>query len=284
MLDFVSSRRRALIRILVAGVLVAGLTACARPPADHPPEEAYDPYEERNRAVHEFNRQLDRNLVRPAGIGYSTFLPDDIETPLSRLAGNLSLPSDMVNNVLQLEMRAATGNFYRFLVNSTVGVFGLFDPATEMGLPDRTRTNFGATLHDWGVREGAYLELPFVGPSNQRDTAGFFVDLAINPLRYVLNEPWNYVSTLSVAADGLSRRGRFSDTIDSILYESADSYAQSKTLYIQNRRFELSGGDAAGFEDPYDQFAPGSDPYDQFAPDSDPYDQVAPGSEGETDE
>lgn len=250
-----SSYKRTPMRRLTASLcLIAALAACAKPPPGHPPEEAYDPYEERNRAIHEFNRGLDRNLVRPVGVTYSEFLPDDIETPLGRLAGNLSIPADILNNILQLEMVSATENFYRFLVNSTLGVGGLFDPATELGMPDRNTTKFGTTLHYWGVREGAYIELPFVGPSNERDTAGFFVDLVINPLNYVLNEPWNYVSTIAVGADALAQRGRFADTIDSILYESADSYAQSKTLYIQNRRFELDGGAASGFDDPYDEF------------------------------
>ncbi|MEM6577971.1 MAG: VacJ family lipoprotein [Pseudomonadota bacterium] len=234
-------------------VLIAGLSACAKPPPGHPPEEAYDPFEERNREVHAFNKSLDRGVVRPVGVTYSGFLPDDLETPLGRLAQNLSIPSDIVNNVLQLNMVGATQNFYRFTVNSTIGILGLFDPATDIGMPPRDDTNFGATLHTWGVREGAYLELPFVGPSNQRDTAGFFIDLAINPLNYILNEPWNYISAISVGADAIARRGRFADTVDSILYESADSYEQTKTLYIQSRRFELDGGAASGFEDPYDE-------------------------------
>lgn len=246
--------RQRICRLALTMLLLVFVSACAKPPADHPPELAYDPYEETNRAIHEFNKTLDRNLVRPVGVTYSEFLPDDIETPLSRLASNLSMPENIVNHILQLEMRDATEDFYRLLVNTTIGLGGFFDPATEFGMPARNNTNFGETLHVWGVREGAYLELPFVGPSNQRDTAGFFVDLLLNPLNYVLNEPWNYLSTVAVGADALARRGRFADTVDSILYESADSYAQSKTLYIQNRRFELDGGDLSGFDDPYDEF------------------------------
>lgn len=249
------TRRICFGKLIATAVLAGLLSACAKPPPGHPPEEAYDPYEKTNRSIHEFNKSIDRGLVRPVGVTYSEFLPDDIETPLARLAGNLSIPTDIVNNVLQLDMVSASQNLYRFTVNSTVGLLGLFDPATDFGMPARSDTNFGATLHTWGVREGAYLELPFVGPSNQRDTAGFFVDLAINPLNYLFNEPWNYLSTVAVGADAIARRGRFADTIDSILYESADSYAQSKTLYIQRRRFELDGGSISGFDDPYDQFA-----------------------------
>lgn len=255
MLYLSSYCRNGVFKLGTSLLLVAVLSACAKPPAGHPPEEAYDPFEERNRAVHEFNKSIDRGLIRPVGVTYSEFLPDDIETPFGRLASNLSIPTDIVNNVLQLDMVSATENLYRFTVNSTVGLLGLFDPATDFGMPARSDTNFGATLHTWGVREGAYIELPFVGPSNQRDTAGFFVDLAINPLNYLLNEPWNYLSTVAVGADALARRGRFADTIDSILYESADSYAQQKTLYTQARRFELDGGADSGFDDPYDEFA-----------------------------
>ncbi|MEM6480215.1 MAG: VacJ family lipoprotein [Pseudomonadota bacterium] len=248
--------RQGLFKLALTTLLLVFMSACAKPPAGHPPEEAYDPFEERNRAIHEFNKSIDRNLVRPVGVTYSEFLPDDIETPLARLAGNLSIPSDIVNNIFQLEMADATENLYRFAVNSTLGLAGFFDPATELGMPARNRTSFGETMHYWGVREGAYIELPFVGPSTERDTAGFFVDLFINPLSYLLESPWNFASTISVGADALARRGRFADTIDSVLYESADSYAQQKTLYIQNRRFELDGGDLSGFDDPYDEFGP----------------------------
>ena len=284
--------------------ILAALAACTQSPPGFPSEEIYDPFEERNRAIHEFNLTLDRNLVRPVGTTYSDFLPDDIENPLGRLAINLTIPSDILNNVLQLDMVSATQNLYRFTVNSTLGIFGLFDPATELGMPARVDTNFGETLHDWGVGEGAYLVIPYVGPSNERDTTGFFVDLVINPLNYVLQSPWNWISTVAVGANALSQRGRFADSIDSILYESADSYAQSKTLYIQNRRFELDNNADAGFDDPYDDVAPASgntvdaitdtgfdDPYDEFAPASgnglsagfdDPYDEFALPGEGES--
>ncbi len=256
MLYIFSICRNGFCKVAALLLLTVALSACAKPPVGHPPEEAYDPYEQTNRSIHAFNKTIDRNLIRPVGVTYSGFLPDDLETPLARLASNLSIPTDIVNNILQLDMVSATENLYRFTVNSTVGILGLFDPATGLGMPDRASTNFGATLHTWGVREGAYIELPFVGPSTQRDTAGFFIDLALNPLNYVLNDPWNYISLIARGADTLARRGRFADTVDSVLYESVDSYSAQKTLYIQARRFELDGGADSGFEDPYDDFGP----------------------------
>lgn len=254
-----------LARTALAIALAAALGACAAPPADHPPGEPFDPYEEQNRKVHEFNRSLDRAVVRPAGKGYSSFLPDDIEDAIGRFAFNLSIPSAVVNNILQGNMRGATEDTYRFVVNTTIGLGGLFDPATEFGMPEATDTDFGETLHVWGAREGAYVELPVLGPSTERDTWGMVVDVFTNPLTYVLDSPENYYGTVASVSSGLSNRGRYAATIDSILYDSADSYAQARSLYLQNRRFELGGSGGDAYLDPYD------DPYGTI--NEDPYDQ-----------
>jgi len=257
--------RRIVQSCVLFGVVV--LAACAQPPADQASRGTFDPYEQENRKIHEFNRGLDRGLVRPVAKGYDTAIPDDIENAIVRFAVNTSLPSDIVNNVLQLNMRGAFQDTARFLVNTTVGLGGFFDPASEMGMPAGTNTDFGETLHVWGAREGAYIELPLLGPSTTRDTSGIFVDLFTNPLSYVIESPENLAITGAGVAAGLSRRSKFSETIDQILYESADSYAQSRSIYLQNRRFELGGTEASTYTDPYDSIAPAAptleDPYDQ---------------------
>lgn len=246
-------------------MVAVSLSGCTPKPAGHSRDEAYDPYEEQNRRTHEFNRALDRNLVRPAGKGYSGFLANDVEDMIGRFAFNLSIPGAVVNNILQGNMKGATEDTYRFLVNSTIGLGGLFDTATDLNMPQATDADFGQTLYVWGVREGAYVELPLLGPSTERRTAGLIVDLFTNPLTYVLDEPESYYGTVASASAGLSNRGRYSDTIDSILYESADSYAQAKSLYIQNRRFKLGGGSGGALEDPYDAELGvlSEDPYDE---------------------
>lgn len=245
--------------------MACGLAACTQAPASHPPDEAFDPYEAANRDVHEFNRSLDRAILRPAGRGYAAFLPDDIEDAIGRFSFNLSIPRSVVNNVLQGNMRGATEDSYRFLVNSTVGLFGIFDPASELNMPDATGADFGQTLHAWGTPEGAYIEVPFLGPTTERDLAGDVVDLFTNPLSYVLNDPESYYGTAASVSSDLSDRGRFSATIDSILYESADSYEQTKSIYTQNRRFEVENGTAGAYSDPYDTpySAALEDPYDE---------------------
>jgi len=239
----------------MAALCISAVAACTPTPADHPRDQAYDPYEADNRRVHEFNKAFDRNLFQPVSKGYSAFMPDDIEDMIGRFSFNLSIPGAVVNNILQGNMKGATEDTYRFLVNSTIGFFGFFDAASELTAPAATDADFGQTLHVWGVREGAYVELPILGASTERDTAGMVVDLFTSPLSYFIDQPASYVRPAAWVSDNMSNRGRFSDTIDSILYESADSYAQTKSLYIQNRRFELGGDSADGFADPYD------DPY-----------------------
>ncbi|MEM6759734.1 MAG: VacJ family lipoprotein [Pseudomonadota bacterium] len=210
----------------------------------------FDPYETGNRKVHGFNRGLDRALVRPAAIGYSTILPDEVEDSIGNFASNLGEPSIVVNSLLQGDLRGAGNSTLRFLTNSTLGLFGFFDVANEFKMVQHD-TDFGETLHVWGVREGAYLELPVLGPSTTRDTVGLVVDLFTNPFSYTVDEPEAYYGTVASVASSLSTRGRLTETIDAILYDSADSYAQARLIYLQNRRFELGQDDPSAEIDPF---------------------------------
>lgn len=251
----------------IAGLLAAlALSACSVPGPGEAPGGIYDPHEEVNRANHQLNLALDRALVRPAGKGYAKAIPEPVQDSVSNFASNLSLPGTVVNNVLQGDLNGAGQNTLRFVFNTIFGIGGLGDPASEMGL-DAVDTDFGATLDVWGVPEGAYVELPVLGPSTERDAVGSVVDLFTNPLSYVLPSPEKYAGTGAKVLAKVGDRGRYSDTVDSILYESADSYAQERLIYLQNRRFELGGDDGSAYVDPYDD--PYGDPYaDPYA---DPY-------------
>lgn len=220
----------------------------------------FDPYEQSNRKTHEFNKGLDRAIVRPASTGYTTIVPDEIEQSIGNFAENLSMPSVTVNALLQGDLRTAGVATSRFLINSVLGIGGLFDVSSDFGI-EEADTDFGETLHVWGASEGAYIELPVLGPSTARDTVGTVVDIFTNPLTYVLPSPEEYYGTAASVASRLGDRGRFTDTVDAILYESADSYAQLRLIYLQSRRFELSGDDSDAFVDPYeDEIFP--DPYE----------------------
>ncbi len=241
-----STARRTFACLLVG----LALSACAPGDKSVGADGVYDPYERQNRKVHAFNRGLDRAVVRPTSKGYTAIVPDDIEDSIGNFAQNLDKPSHVVNAVMQGDLRGAGLSTVRFLVNSTLGLGGLFDAASDFNIPDH-ETDFGETLHVWGVGEGAYLELPVVGPSTQRDTVGMVVDIFSNPLRYVLDAPEENYGTVAGVASRVGDRGRFADTVDSILYESADSYAQARLIYLQNRRFELGDAAASPEIDPF---------------------------------
>ena len=236
---------------LMAFVLVTALSACAGGRDMDPNDGINDPYEVQNRKVHAFNRGLDKALVRPAAKGYTKILPDEIEDSVGHFATNLGRPAQMTNALLQGDLRGLTRSTARFVINSTFGLAGMFDVATDLGIKDHD-TDFGETLYVWGAKEGAYVELPVLGPSTTRDTVGTVVDLFTNPLSYTVDSPESYYGTAASAAARLGDRGRFADTVDSILYESADSYAQARLIYMQNRRFELGQEDESAEIDPFE--------------------------------
>lgn len=233
--------------VLLAAV---GVSACAAPESAVTRDGVHDPFEKTNRRIHAFNRGLDRGLVRPAGVGVSIVLPNVVEDGISNFADNIDMPSVMVNGLLQGDLALTGLAFSRFSVNTLFGFAGLFDVATAFQIPEAD-TDFGETLYVWGVEEGPYIELPVIGPSTQRHTIGRVVDVFTNPLSYVLSGSGTYLSPGATVGQRLSDRGRFTDTVDAILYESTDSYAQLRLIYLQNRRFELGQRDLAQEIDPF---------------------------------
>lgn len=241
---------------LLCSLLLLGCTPA--PPATG----INDPYEDSNRSIHELNKRLDRAFVRDGAGGYGRIVPEPVRRGVSNFVNNFDMPRMVVNDLLQGKIEDAGANTFRFLINSTFGLGGLLDPARDMGLNAR-ETDFGETLHTWGFKEGRYVELPVIGPSTERDVAGKVVDLFLNPLKTGLNTDQRAGLMVLGFAARLSDRDQFSQTVDSILYESADSYAQARLLYLQNRRFQLGG------EGTFDNFDPYEDSYED--PYYDPY-------------
>ncbi|WP_374393334.1 VacJ family lipoprotein [Tabrizicola sp.] len=249
-IPFISGRR---LRISALVAAVGLLSACGASPAAN---GINDPFEPANRKVHAFNKGVDRALVGPASKGYGV-VPEPLKRAVGNVADTLDLPGDIANNLLQFRLADAGENSVRLLANLTFGVFGLVDFASYAGVEGKP-TDFGETLHVWGVGEGPYMELPLAGPSTARDTVGMVVDLAMDPVRLALPRKEANAATILKLLSRLGDRDRFSATVDSLLYESADSYAQARLLYLQNRRFQLARGDGAagaasddGFIDPY---------------------------------
>ena len=226
----------------------AVLAGCSAPSE---PGGVNDPYESVNRATHAANKGADRIFFRPAGKAYGTAVPAPVRASLSNAASNLDGPRTVANDILQGNIEDAGHNLSRFLVNSTLGVFGLFDPAgSSFGLEARP-TGFADTMAVWGVREGAYLELPLFGPSTERDAFGKVVDVLTNPINSW--EDGTEIAAATSLPSVLDSRYTYGESLDSILYDSADSYAQLRLYYLESRRFRLTGqGSAENAYDPYE--------------------------------
>ena len=247
------------VRFGLPALVVFLLAGCAAGPG---PDGFNDPFESTNRKVHSFNRGLDRVAVGPLAGGYVSILPEPAQNVVSNMANTLDLPGDILNNILQARIDDAATNTLRLGVNLTMGVAGIFDAATAIGLPVQP-TDFGETLHVWGAGEGPYLEIPFSGPSTVRDAVGTAVDLAVNPVRFLLPAREATAASVIKLLSRLRDRGRFANTVESILYDSADSYAQSRLLFLQNRRFALGQSDPASAATNDDFIDPYEDPYAQ---------------------
>jgi phospholipid-binding lipoprotein MlaA len=227
-LDIFSTSIRRLFLLVGLGF---ALTACAMAPA---PTGISDPYEGQNRAIHGFNKAVDRTLLKPTASTYKSVAPGLVRTGINNVAANLSLPGIVLNDLLQLKLGAAFHNTTRFALNSTFGLAGLLDVATQNKLPGLPN-DFGQTLYVWGVPEGAYT-----------------VDFAVNPTKYLLQPGQRQLGTAAKLLEKLDDRNKYAGLVDSVLYGSDDSYAQSRLLYLQSRRRELSGElNESQLEDPY---------------------------------
>jgi len=226
------------------------VSACASVEADGP-EAVNDPLEGLNRATHGLNKGIDRVALRPASRAYGTIVPNGLQVGIANVTSNLGLPADVLNHALQGDAEAAARLSTRFLLNSTIGIAGLGDPATELGV-DAEPTDFGETLYVWGVGEGVYHELPLLGPSTSRDAVGRVVEIFIDPVQILANEAERDLLFGTTALGLLDQRHKLSGVIEPVYDSSEDSYAAARIAYLQNRRRGLKGAaDASDLEDPF---------------------------------
>ncbi len=229
----------AFLRAPIIAFAIAGLLAgCSVPGPGASPDGVHDPYEGVNRQVHALNVGLDRVALRPASKVYGVAVPGPLKQGVVNVADTLDTPRSVVNQVLQGDLVGAGRNTLRFTTNAILGFGGLLDPATDLGMP-QDKTDFGETLHVWGFPEGAFVMLPALGPSTERDAVGEVVDIVMNPLDLIFSDDTNRAVTGVQIAEIVGDRAALGDTVDSILYESADSYSQLRLIYLQSRRFEL---------------------------------------------
>ncbi|MBT2130215.1 MlaA family lipoprotein [Aliiroseovarius lamellibrachiae] len=219
---------------LIAIAVLTVLGACAKAPA---PTGYDDPHEAQNRRTYKANIALDRALISPAADSYGQ-VPKPVRNSVAMFAENASLPGVVVNKLLQGQIDDAVHNTVRFLFNSTLGLLGLFDVASDIGLEER-KSDFGETLHVWGMPEGDYVVLPFFGASTERDGLGILGDFMLNPLSYVLPTEVRQLPKAAWVMSKFGDRYDFADSVDSILYSDGDGYGTLQLYYLDSRRYEL---------------------------------------------
>ncbi len=233
------------LRALFAAVLVGVfLTGCASTRMAEGPQEINDPFEPFNRLMFNTTLAIDKVVLRPTAIVYRAVFPQPIRDSVRNFLNNLDSPIIFTNDLLQGELARAKITFVRTVVNTTVGIGGLFDVADRWGFP-RHREDFGQTLATLGIGEGPYLFIPLFGPANPRDLFGYGTDLFFQPLTYVQwGEEW-YVPYVRSGVDLIDLRARNIETLDEIEQTSLDYYASVRSLYRQSRNNEINNGASA---------------------------------------
>jgi phospholipid-binding lipoprotein MlaA len=199
---------------------------------------ADDPLESMNRVFFDFNQRLDRHAALPAATFYRSAVPFTVRGTIHNVLSNLGGPVTVANEMLELELEDAGIAAGRFLVNTTVGIGGIFDVATGWGLPARHR-DFGETLGVYGLPPGPYLVLPFRGPSAVRDLAGNYVDGYFSPLRYARYSGRNYVGLVRSSLGSVDNRSANIVTYRDIERASVDYYATMRAYYLQRRARQI---------------------------------------------
>lgn len=243
--------------ILAAGALLLLAAGCA-----HVPEGAgndpSDPWEKLNRQTYAFNSTVDTYVVRPLAKGYMFLLPDRARESVTNVFTNLGEPANALNNALQGKGERAAQSIFRFLINTSFGLGGLFDVAGKTTGLSVVKEDFGQTLGVWGVPSGPYLVLPLLGPSSVRDTAGLGADYLTYPLTYV-DDPW--ASWGLYALDAVDIRANMMPATD-LLEKSIDPYAMARGAYLSMRRNAIYDGnppmDDEDWDDSEDQAAAGA--------------------------
>jgi len=222
------------LRTCAAAVAVLVLTGCAST-ANNP----QDPFESYNRVMYGVNDAVDRAVLKPVATGYKNVVPGFAQTGVSNFFGNLSDAWSSVNNLLQGKGEEAGTDFGRFALNSTFGIFGLLDIASEAGMPKHDE-DFGQTLGKWGVPSGPYLILPLLGPSTVRDTAALPADFGGDIWKY--KEPTNW-RNIGAAIRVVDTRASLLDA-SSLLEDAAlDRYEFLRDGYLQRRQSQVYDGD-----------------------------------------
>ena len=236
-----------LAAFLLVAALLAGGCAVMPDPADKEAvaefNEINDPAEPTNRAVFGINRGLDAALLKPVATAYRDATPKFFQNRINDALDNLRSPVIFLNDVLQGELERAVTTLVRFIINSTLGLLGLNDIATDLGIKGHNE-DFGQTLAVWGVPEGPYVMLPLFGPSNPRDAIGMVVDFLIDPFNiWAGNTDRDFAVFARSGTRAVDLRAIYMEALDELEKSSLDFYASIRSLYRQRRANEINNGE-----------------------------------------
>ena len=224
---------RTILRVSAPVLLCLLMIGCAAAPAKRDPR---DPWERMNRTTYKFNDRFDKAIARPVARTYIRITPQFVRTGVSNFMDNLTSPVTIVNGLLQAKFVQAASDTGRLLLNTTVGVGGLLDPATAAGL-DKHDEDFGLTLGHWGVHPGPYLVIPFLGFSDVRDGVGRVADIYMTPTHYIQN---NTASWSLWFVEVLDARARLMGQ-NALIDQAFDPYTFTRNAYLARRHFLVTG-------------------------------------------
>jgi phospholipid-binding lipoprotein MlaA len=233
------------VAMLLAALLAGGCVSV-------PPEKrvAHDPWEGTNRTLYQFNDAVDKVTLRPVARVYNKVLPKPIRQGVTNFSTNLYVPRSSINSFLQGKPRDGFSEIFRFIVNSTIGIGGIFDIASKSGLEAKNE-DFGQTAAVWGIPQGPYVMLPFLGPRTLTDAILLPFDIGSDPLYYY--EVRSYRDPITVLRI-VNLRSRLL-SLEEMLAESADPYVTVRESWLQNREFEIYDGNPPSDEDDmFDEF------------------------------
>lgn len=232
----VSKQLNLLFSFLASATLLAG---CASQPSTTTTEA--DPYEAMNRQIYAFNSSLDQYVLLPVTKGYRAVTPEVVRTGVNNFFENMREPGYGINNALQGKGNESIESVFRFLVNSTFGVAGLFDVASWIGM-QKHEQDFGQTLGTWGMGAGPYLVLPVLGPSSARDFWRWPVGVATNPLTYMVgDDDWATALALGTG-DAINARSQMIDAgLDELRANTVDEYSAVRDAFLKLREQSIRG-------------------------------------------
>jgi phospholipid-binding lipoprotein MlaA len=231
---------------LLAVLLLVNVPARA---AEGSTERPVDPWEGYNREMYAFNDFFDRNLLKPVATGYDDYMPGGVKRGVANFFDNLGTPAVAINQLLQGKPVRSASSVGRFVINTTFGIAGFFDPASRTGLT-KHREDFGQTLVTWGIPNGPFFVIPFRGPATVTHAGGMVVDWILNPVRLINPDAARYGT---VAVDVVQARA---DLLGTEALISGDRYLFIRDAYLQNREFEINDGrmEEDPFLDAYDEW------------------------------